>query len=87
MFYNRGMPKVFASRNQIIQVYIVERLSGKESAKRLNMSRTTFSRYLRRFGIDERSISEAKKGKKLSKEHRDKVVKSLRQFTTNLKDG
>lgn len=53
-----GKPKVSISRNKVIDLYIIQDRSGLEAARLLGVSRSTFGRYLERFGIPAKPISE-----------------------------
>lgn len=74
-------PRVSVSRNRIIQLYVTEHKSGLETARLLGIGRATLSRYLDIFGIPRRGNNEALKGRRLSPEHRGKVITNLVQFS------
>lgn len=60
------------------QKYIVEGKSGLQVSKELDIPRTSLTRLLDKFGIPRKSISLVMTGKKLSPEHRIKVIKTLK---------
>jgi transposase-like protein len=60
--------KLNPDREKIIQKYVVEEKSLKQTAKELGIGRTTLSRYLKRYGIEKRNRYELHK-KIFSKEN------------------
>lgn len=56
-----GKPRVSVRRNSIIHWYVSEDKSGVETAKLLGISRSTLGRYLVRFEIPIKPVSEVMK--------------------------
>jgi predicted DNA-binding protein YlxM (UPF0122 family) len=59
------MIKIKISKEELIDLYSLKKLSAHNIANNFNCERTTIYRRLRKFGIPIRSISEAKKGNKI----------------------
>lgn len=60
------------------RLYIDEKKSGKEIAKELGLNEFTVYKYLQWFKIPRRSLSDALKGRKLSKTHKEHLKHSLK---------
>jgi hypothetical protein len=65
------------------ELYTQSDKSGLQVAKELGIGRTTLGRYLKKFGIPMKNLSEIMTGRKLSPEHKAKVVKTLRNGSQN----
>lgn len=59
------------------QKYLVEGLSMAVIAKLAGCSTPTIQNYLRKFGIPTRSVSQALTGRRLSEEHKTKVIQNV----------
>lgn len=79
-----GKPRVQITKEQLEQLYIKEGRSAVQVATLFNCTSTTIKNYLVRYGFRVKNSSEVMKGRKLTKEHRDKVVKTLRQGSGGL---
>ena len=64
--------------NLLEKLYIEEEKSGKEIAKELGLKEPTVYKYLQWFKIPRRSLSESRKGRKLSKAHKEHIKHSLK---------
>lgn len=61
-----GKPLANVKKEEFIDLYINKKLSGLEIARHFKIGRTTVSRYIKRYGLEPRSISEIRKNKKWS---------------------
>lgn len=73
-----GKPIRQVSREQLEELYVRTNKSGLEVARILGIGRTTLSRKLKLYGIPEKKIAEVMRGRKLSPEHREKVIQTLK---------
>lgn len=73
-----GKPEKPITKEQLEQLYIKEGRSTKEVATFFSCDQTTIQRHLKRKGIQIRSQSEEMTGRKLTPEHRAKVIQTLR---------
>jgi len=62
---------------QLEKLYLKTSLSAQQSADKIGMSRTQFGRYLDKFKIPRKTLSQVMTGRELSPEHRKKVIKTL----------
>lgn len=65
------------------QKYTIEKLSLAAIAKEANCSAPTIKNYFKKYNIQTRSISDALKGRKLSKEHSEKVKQNIIKANLN----
>lgn len=63
-------------------MYYKDNISAHQLAEKLGCSHSTIINYLNRYGFRVKRRHEIMKGRKLSKEHRDKVVKYLKNYTS-----
>ena len=75
-----GAPRVNYSPAYLKWLYTECGKSGYQTARLLGVSRSTLSRLLEKHDIPERTKSQALRGRKLSPEHKAKVVGYLRQY-------
>jgi len=68
--------KLSIDKKMLEDLYVNQRLSLREVAKKLGVSTRTILRRMKEFDIEIRTISESQKGKHLSEEHRKKIGKS-----------
>lgn len=61
-----GKPLANVNKEEFIDLYINKKLSGIEIAQHFKIGRTTVSRYIARYGLEPRGISEVRKNKKWS---------------------
>lgn len=64
------------NKEQLHQLYIIEKQSLRTIASKLGVSAPTVQNYLKKFGLQTRSISEALTGRKLSEEHNRNKTKA-----------
>jgi TyrR family helix-turn-helix protein len=72
----------YISRQKLRKMYYKENVSARQIAERLGCSHTTVINYLNKYDFRVKRRSEIMTGRKLSEEHRDKVVKSLKNYTS-----
>lgn len=72
--------KVKITPGKLRRVYYQENISATMVAKHFNCSPTTIRNYLDKYGFRVKRHSEVMKGRKLTKEHRDKIVSNLNNF-------
>jgi uncharacterized protein YjcR len=72
--------RVKITPKKLKKAYYVKHQSALQVAKLFNCSPTTIRNYLDKYGWRIRRQSEIMRGRKLSPEHRDKVVKNLPHF-------
>lgn len=58
-----GKPEVKISKIVFMDLYVNQKKSGLEIARFFGISRTTVSRYIKRYGLEPRDISEVRKNK------------------------
>lgn len=58
-----GKPEVQISRIVFIDLYVNQKKSGLEIARFFGIGRTTVSRYIKRYGLPPRTVSEVRKNK------------------------
>lgn len=61
-----GKPEVKISKIVFIDLYVNQKKNGLEIARFFGIGRTTVSRYIKRYGLEKRGISEVRKNKKWS---------------------
>lgn len=74
-----GKPRVHISKEELEKLYINENRSATQVAVLFNTTSTTIKNYLVKYDLKVKPQSEVMKGRKLTKEHRDKVVRTLRR--------
>jgi hypothetical protein len=58
-----GKPEVNISKTQFIYLYVDQKKSGLEIARYFGIGRTTVDRYIKRYGLQRRTISEVRQNK------------------------
>lgn len=76
------MAKQRITYTKLRREYYKPHVSARSIAKKLGCSPTTVRNYLDKYGFRVKRRHEIMKGRKLSKEHRDKVIKNLRNITS-----
>lgn len=61
-----GKPQANVNQEEFIDLFVNKKLSGLEIARHFNIGRTTVSRYITRYGLQPRGISEVRKNKRWS---------------------
>ncbi len=74
-------PRKPIDKGQLIELYVNQRLTYREVAKILQMSEATVLRHLHFNEIPVRRSVDVRRGRKLSPEHRAKVVQTLKTGT------
>lgn len=88
-----GKPEVKISKIVFVDLYVNQKKSGLEIARFFGIGRTTVSRYIKRYGLEPRTVSEVRKNKfwRGSKEQYKKVSAYRRSQTgdkiSNYKGG
>jgi len=72
-------PRVPITKEDLQKLYYEENRSAVQVAVLFNCTSTTIKNYLRRYGMRVKDSSEVMKGRKLSVEHRKKVIRTLQQ--------
>lgn len=66
----------YISKEELEKLYFIEKMSYSEIEKKLNIKRGRIYHWFKKYNIKTRSQSEAMIGKKLTKEHKEKISKS-----------
>lgn len=74
--YIKNMDKFFISKEDLEKLYFFDELSYSEIEKLLNIKRGRIYFWFKKYKIKSRDYSESAKGRKFSKEHKDKISKS-----------
>lgn len=72
--------RVNITPQKLRRLYYAEDRTARDVAKLLGCSPTTVHNYLIKYNFRIRRQSELMKGRKLTPEHRSKVIRNLRQF-------
>jgi hypothetical protein len=66
----------YISKEDLENLYFVERLSYSQIEKKLNLKRGRIYYWFKKYKIESRTYSEATKGRKFTDEHKEKIAKS-----------
>jgi len=75
--------RVKITPQKLRRLYYAEDRTARDVAKILGCSPTTVRNYLDRYDFRVRSQSELMKGRKLTPQHRNQVVRNLKQFSSD----